>query len=766
MPRPRRRLAVGGAAVLVAGALAAAVIAAGEGETTGEKRGAKSAAPGGELAAIDLATGTVRRRIAAGRTPASLTAGDGRLWVVDGDAGTLLSVDTASGAVETLATGATPTDVAAGADAVWVTNGRPLRRAQFIGPAATEIVQFDPATRTRRAQVALPRAQGAVSNSIENGLAVSPRAVWAVTATGSVLRIDPQTATITARARKLGAIAVAAGGAGIWALLDDATVVALDERSAGVRRRVRLPTTAPTAISVGETAAWATSSVDGTLWRIGADGAVGSVAVGSGVTDVVAGEAAVWVANPIDGAVTAIDPASMRVARTVALGGIPRSLVIAGDTLWVALAGRAEAAGARVSGITPLPASMCEPVRAGAEGRADVLVVSDLPLQGGVRVTATQMAQAITFVLREHGFRAGAYRIAYQSCDDSLARTGLFDEPKCAANARAYGASARVVAVIGTLNSPCALAALPELNRARGGPVAMISPLNSFVGLTRTAPGVPRTLLAKLYPTGRRNYLRVFPTDDLQGAALALLARDRGRRRVFVLDDGEPGYGVLMATGFATAARRLGLRVTGRATWDPHASSYAALADRVAAARPQAVFVGGLLDSNAAQVIRALRKRLGSGVDLLAPDGLTPLPLLVRTAGDAARDVFVSLAGVITERLPRGGAAFVQRFARTQGGAEVEPSAVYAAQAAEVVVDAIARSDGTRASVLDALFRTRVRDGLLGDFDFDARGDITESPVTILRVAHAGRSTRIMSVEGGVVERVSRPPARLVAGGG
>ncbi len=173
--------------------------------------------------------------------------------------------------------------------------------------------------------------------------------------------------------------------------------------------------------------------------------------------------------------------------------------------------------------------------------------------------------------------------------------------------------------------------------------------------------------------------------------------------------------------------------------------------------------MGGLLDSNAAQVIRALRKRLGTDADVLAPDGLTPLPLLARTAGGAARGVFVSLAGVVTERLPRGGAAFVQRFARTQGGAAVEPSAVYAAQAAEVVLDAIARSDGTRASVLDALFRTRVRNGLLGDFEFDVRGDITESPVTILRVAYGGRSTRIASVEGGVVERVSRPPARLVA---
>jgi DNA-binding SARP family transcriptional activator/ABC-type branched-subunit amino acid transport system substrate-binding protein len=753
----RRLPAVAAAALLVLAAILATIL------LTGDDGAERPRPDGGELVAVNVATGAVERRLPAGRTPASVAGiAGGRLWVVDGDARTLLAIDPGTGDAEALATGATPTSVAVAGNGVWVANGRPSATAQVVGPVATQVIRLDPATRTQRASLDLPSAPGAVSNTAGNSIAVSPGAVWAVTASGSVVRIDPQSAAITASTTGVNAVAVAAGPAGVWALRSDNAVVLLDERTAGVRRLVRLPTDAASALAVGATAAWVTSSVDGTLWRIGRDGVLGSVAVGSGARAIAAGATRIWIANPIAGTVTAVDPRSMRVVRTVRVGGIPRSLTIAGDVLWTAVAGAGETTtSSRAAGVTPLPSSICEPVIAGG-GRADLLITSDLPLQGGIRVTATQMAHAITFVLREHGFRAGRFRVAYQSCDDSVARTGLFDEDKCAANARAYGANRDVVAVIGTLNSPCAVAALPELNRARGGPLAMVSPLNSFVGLTRRALGVSARLQASLYPTGRRNYLRVYPTDDLQGAALALFARDRGRRSAYVLDDGQPGYGKLMAGGFQTAATRLGLRIAGHATWDPQARSYAGLGRRVAASGAQAVFVGGLLDSNAARVVRDLRAAVGPDVDVLAPDGLTPLPLLSRAAGRAARGVFVSLGGLITERLPAAGTAFVRRFARAQTGDEIEPAAVYAAQATEVVLDAIARSDGTRRSVLDELFRTRVRGGLLGDFSFDAHGDISESPVTIMRVGGGGSALRIASVDGGTVARISRPRVSLV----
>jgi ABC-type branched-subunit amino acid transport system substrate-binding protein len=78
-------------------------------------------------------------------------------------------------------------------------------------------------------------------------------------------------------------------------------------------------------------------------------------------------------------------------------------------------------------------------------------------------------------------------------------------------------------------------------------------------------------------------------------------------------------------------------------------------------------------------------------------------------------------------------------------------AASYGAQGAEILLDAIARSDGTRASVREELRRTQVRNGILGDVAFDEKGDLVEGPMTILRFARGDF----------VIDRVVhvRPPA-------
>jgi DNA-binding SARP family transcriptional activator/ABC-type branched-subunit amino acid transport system substrate-binding protein len=760
--RRRRRVLAIVATALVSVAVTAlvATVALGNGS------GAPIVTPGGgALLEIDPDSGAIERRIPAGRTPSAVAVDREAVWLVDADGRTLLRVVPTSRVVETLATGATPTDVTVGEGGVWVANGRRLPNAQFVGPVATAVVRLDPATGTERGSASLPRGGGALSNLVENHVATTEDAAWAIAPNFRVARIDGTTGAVTATTNAVPAVAIAAGRAGIWVAGDDGAVVRLDELTAKPVRRLTIPGF-PGGIAVGDDAAWVTSPGDGRLWRVGAGRAqsLGATQLLPGIRDVAVNATGVWVANPIAGTLTQVDPDTTRVVRTIELDGIPRSIAVGDDAVWVALArGATVTTTAEVEGVTTFQATTCERPLAGPDGGADVLITSDLPLQGGTRISATQMTQAIEFVLRERGFRAGRYRVAYQSCDDSVASTALYDEAKCAANARAYAQNASVVGVVGTMNSPCAVAAVPELNRADHGPLAMVSPLNGFVGLTRSGPDVDPALPAALYPTGVRNYLRVYPTDDLEGAASALFARDAGVARAFVLDDGQPGYGALQATFFETAARRLGLDVVGRASWNPGARSYADVARRVASSGAQAVYLGGLVDTNAGRVIRDLRSELGPSVTLLGPSGLSPIPLLVKKSRRAAIGMYVSFAGILTEGLPPAGARWARRFGATQHGAQVGPEAIYTAEAAEVLLDAIARSDGTRGSVLVELFRTNVRDGLLGSFGFDPNGDISESPVTILRVRRPGVSNRVMSAEGATIARVVRPSPKLVA---
>ena len=189
------------------------------------------------------------------------------------------------------------------AASVWVANGRRREAAQSLGPVATSIVRFDPATSREEETVALPSG-GVESESATAGhLAATRDAVWAVTSAQSVVRIDPTTAEITATASGLRASAIAAGGAGVWVLGFGGRLLELDERTARIRRRVKLPASDAGALAVGDDAVWVAGYKEPKLWRIGRDrgDVIGAVDLqGGGSAVAVAGDR-VWVANAIAG---------------------------------------------------------------------------------------------------------------------------------------------------------------------------------------------------------------------------------------------------------------------------------------------------------------------------------------------------------------------------------------------------------------------------------------------------------------------------------
>ena len=173
-----------------------------------------------------------------------------------------------------------------------------------------------------------------------------------------------------------------------------------------------------------------------------------------------------------------------------------------------------------------------------------MLIASDNPLQGPLSDGPRAMTDAIRLVFEQHGFMAGKYAVGYQSCDASTAQSDTFEFRKCAANANAYARAKRLVAVIGPYNSQCATVEMPILNRAPGGPLAEISPSNSYPGLTRPVSlpakwGGSRNEPNTFYPTGVRHYVRLAANDDFEGVADAILAKRLGLSSAYLLDDGQ-----------------------------------------------------------------------------------------------------------------------------------------------------------------------------------------------------------------------------------
>jgi branched-chain amino acid transport system substrate-binding protein len=399
----------------------------------------------------------------------------------------------------------------------------------------------------------------------------------------------------------------------------------------------------------------------------------------------------------------------------------------------VALAALTSGAIARPSA-TPLPASSCSAIQ---NGSGQYLIASDLPLQGSGRTQTAQMTRAIKFVLNQHGWKAGKYSLAYQSCDDSTAQAGKWDSGKCSANANAYAQNSSVIGVIGTFNSGCAEIIIPVLNRAANGPVAMVSPANTYVGLTHGGPGTAAGEPGKYYPTGKRNYARVVAADDFQGAADALLAKSLGVKSVYILNDKE-AYGLGVATNFKNAAKRLGIKVAGFTAWDGKASSYEALATKIQSSGASGVFLGGLICENGGKLIKDLKANAPK-VKIMSPDGFTPVSAVVQEAGSAAEGMTVSVAGLPNSSLKGAGKTFVAKFTKADKRAP-DPYSVYAAQSAEALIAAIAQSNGSRSDVAKQLFKIKLNNSILGKVSFNANGDVTSNPVTIYRIK-SGKST-------------------------
>jgi branched-chain amino acid transport system substrate-binding protein len=338
------------------------------------------------------------------------------------------------------------------------------------------------------------------------------------------------------------------------------------------------------------------------------------------------------------------------------------------------------------------------PTNGGGAGKT-VIIGTDLPLQGASAQTSADTNKMIQLYLDQVKHKAGNFTVNLKTYDDSTAAKGAWDDAACAANAKSHVANTSEVAVMGTYNSGCAAIELPILNADPTGPMLMVSHANTNPGLTKKwDPGTP----GKYYPSGKRNYARVVTTDDYQGLAAAdYVSQDLKMKSVYILNDNQV-YGIGVARAFEAQAKKDGMTVLGNDPWDAQASNYTALFQKIKSKNPDMIYLGGIYDNNGGQLVKDKVAVIGSNakVPLMGPDGFTGYPDLDKLA--QGQGMYLTFAGLTSDQLLKGGgpaSKLLSAFKAKYGKAPAGSYPLYGVAAVQVIMAAIAKSDGTRAGV-------------------------------------------------------------------
>ncbi|MEZ0240979.1 MAG: branched-chain amino acid ABC transporter substrate-binding protein [Chloroflexota bacterium] len=376
-----------------------------------------------------------------------------------------------------------------------------------------------------------------------------------------------------------------------------------------------------------------------------------------------------------------------------------------------------------LAAVAVLAFSACGTTGGGGD-KGTIQIWSELPRQGSSKGQTDTIVNAIKFAIDARGGKVDGWTIKYTDQDDSTAAAGKWTQERATALATEAVTTADLVAYIGTFNSGAAQLVIPTLCKAG---IPMISPANTYPGLTKPGKGTANEP-GVFYPDGcQHNYYRVVPADDLQGDAGASWAKEMNLTKVYVLDDTEI-YGKGIADVFDASAKTLGLTVLGHDQAPGTSTDFKALAAKIAATSPDLVYYGGITQNNAGQLWKDLREAM-KDVKLMGPDGIYEEAFLT-AAGDAAEGTFLTFGGTTADQYTGDAAKFRDDYKAKYGG-DLEVYTIYGYEAANVTLAAIETASkagakdaaALRKGTLDALAATKDFKGVLGTWSFDANGD-------------------------------------------
>ncbi|MGN6030763.1 MAG: branched-chain amino acid ABC transporter substrate-binding protein [Thermomicrobiales bacterium] len=362
--------------------------------------------------------------------------------------------------------------------------------------------------------------------------------------------------------------------------------------------------------------------------------------------------------------------------------------------------------------------------------KGTINLYSSWPMSGANEQIGADSAEAVKYAVEIWGGAAGGFAINYTAMDDGVAaNNGSWDATTESQNATEVVNDKDAVAYIATYNSGAAEVSIPITNAAN---MFQISPAATAVRLTKESDTNPEGYPDVLYSaTGKRNFARLVPADDIQGSASANWAiNEKGAKNAYVLHDNQT-YGKGVASVFQDTFIKLGGTVAGFEAYDAKAPEYQALATKIANAGVDFIYIGAIVDQNVPKLVQDLRDVLSvDDATIMGPDGIAN-QAYVDGSGDAAEGSFVTFGGLPPTALEGVGADWYKAMADRLGH-DPDPYAVYSFECAITVLQAIDKvGEKDRAKVLEAGMGTKDFRGLIGTWSFGPTGDTTATTISL-----------------------------------
>ena len=359
----------------------------------------------------------------------------------------------------------------------------------------------------------------------------------------------------------------------------------------------------------------------------------------------------------------------------------------------------------------------------GSEGRTSLTIYSSLPLQGDSRPQSTDVVNGEKLALEEAGGKVGKFTIKYVSLDDATAAAGKWDPGQTSADARKAAQDPSTIVYLGEFNSGASAISIPILNEAN---TLQISPSNTYVGLTR-AEGADKGEPDKYYPAGKRTYGRVVPADHIQAAAQVTYQKDQGCKKTYILNDKEV-YGKGIAVQVENIGKAQGLAIAGNDGIDTKAANFRSLATKIKSSGADCMFFGGITQNKGVQVFKDVHAA-NPTMKLFGPDGVAESAFSAKLGSDVEKQTYITNPTLDPKLYPPAAQDFFAKF-KQKFGNDPQPYAIYGYEAMKVALLAIQNAGdkgNDKQAVIDAFFKIKDRDSVLGKYSIDENGDTTLS---------------------------------------